>query len=946
MTVTSHDVARLAGVSQPTVSRALRDLPGVSAHTRARVREAARSLGYVTSQTGRALATRRTRKIGVISAELSNPFYPALLGPLQDALQAGGYRTVLFTDRDDRPVELGPLLDGSLDGVVLTTSATTSALPHELAARGVPFVMANRSVDGVDADSCVVDNRAGAAAAADLLVELGHSRVAAIMGPRATSTGRERADGFAERLAAHGIQIPPGRMLHGPFAATTGRRGLTELLTCAEPPTAVFCGNDVIALGVLDAATAMRLDVPASLTVIGFDDIPMAAWSSFELTTMHVDLAELARAVAATMVRRLEDPGATPRRTVLQPTLVARRTHGPATGVTRPPPARDAAGPSSLRSWMSAVSDIARAVNAAQPLDVLLTKVAQQACALIGFDYCAVMLADESGERVTVAGWHGLSSDYVALVRDGGALLVHPPGSAMDSPAARAYRERRTIAVPDVQVASAYGRMMLLAPTQGYRSLVASPLRGSGTVRGLLVGYRDERHDFTAPEIELVELLAEQTAIALQAAWLRREQQEVIGELSGANDELRRGREQLDWAERQHRRLMQLVLDDVGLDGVAAALAEILHSSITIEESGGTILASAAEGDYVPPPPARPRSWTEVLGGTAGSGGGHIAGGYEVVRLRGTGSETWVAPVVLGGELVGRLWVTGLSEALNPWQRRAIERFALVVGVEVLKRRHLLAVEERLSGDLLADLLRPDGIAQPRAVMDRAAALGLNLADPHWLGLLLVAPDAGAPIRVSGAVRDAVGAAASFMIGRYDDAAVVLVPARVDPIAIMRRIGEAVAARHDPDPVLVVGPLVDDPAGYAQAYRLAANAARLRPSGRGGVLDLRKVGITALLLRSELPPAELRRFAEESLSALRTHDDRRQADLIGTLRSWLAAGCSTSATAEALVVHVNTVAYRLSRIEELTGRDLRRFEVRLELQLAVLVWDVMHLDAV
>jgi LacI family transcriptional regulator len=174
--VTSHDVARLAGVAQPTVSRALRDEKGVSAATRRRVREAARSLGYVPSQAGRALSTRRSRKIGVISAELSNPFYPALLGPLHDALAGHGYRTVLFTDRGERPVELDPLLDGSLDGVVLTTSERTSSLPGELMARGVPFVMVNRTVDGIEADRCVAGNRVGAAAVAELLAHLGHRR--------------------------------------------------------------------------------------------------------------------------------------------------------------------------------------------------------------------------------------------------------------------------------------------------------------------------------------------------------------------------------------------------------------------------------------------------------------------------------------------------------------------------------------------------------------------------------------------------------------------------------------------------------------------------------------------------------------------------------------------------------------------------------------------------
>ena len=172
---------------------------------------------------------------------------------------------------------------------------------------------------------------------------------------------------------------------------------------------------------------------------------------------------------------------------------------------------------------------------------------------------------------------------------------------------------------------------------------------------------------------------------------------------------------------------MQLVLDDIGLGGLVEALASMLGSSVTVEDGQGSVLARASAAEYEPPPvdARRRRRLAESTDR------------YEVVRLPGA-AETWVAPVSLGGELVGRLWITGLAAPPNPGERRMIERFALVVGVEVLKRRHRVEVEERLSGDLIADLLRPDGLAQPQAVLDRAAALGHDLTDPHWLGLIVV----------------------------------------------------------------------------------------------------------------------------------------------------------------------------------------------------------------
>jgi LacI family transcriptional regulator len=333
MGVTSHDVARLAGVSQPTVSRALRDQAGVSAATRKRVREAARALGYVPSQAGRALSTQTTGRIGIVSAELTNPFYPAVLEPLHDALAEAGYRTILITDRGDQPVELEPLLNGSLDGVVLTTTELHSSLPHELARRGVPFVLVNRVVDDRNADAIVADNRVGAARVADLLVSLGHRVVAAVLGPESTSTGEERHRGFRDRLAELGVPLDPRYVLRGPFSEASGRDGLQRLARVRPRPTAVFCGNDVIALGACNAARALGIAVPRDLTIIGFDDIPMAAWDTFALTTVRTDLAAMARTAAALILQRIQAPDAPIRTIVLPASIVRRRTDGHPKGV-------------------------------------------------------------------------------------------------------------------------------------------------------------------------------------------------------------------------------------------------------------------------------------------------------------------------------------------------------------------------------------------------------------------------------------------------------------------------------------------------------------------------------------------------------------------------------------------------------------------------------------
>ncbi len=617
--------------------------------------------------------------------------------------------------------------------------------------------------------------------------------------------------------------------------------------------------------------------------------------------------------------------------------------------------------PASLRSWMSAVSEIVRSVNAAEPLEKVLTRVAVQACELIGFEFCAVMLADERRECLHIAGCSGLTPDYLAQVSDGRSLRIHPPGPDLDTPAARAYREDRTIVVPDVRKAPSYGRLRHLAPTQGYQALLAWPLRGSDDLAGVIVAYSVTARQFSGPELELIELLGGQAAMALETTRLRAEQQEVIRELSQANDELRRGRAVLEWAEQQHHQLMQLVLDEGELPELVSALASALGASVTVEDTDGRVLASAPAENYCPPPaPAarRARAARAALKAQEASGrrytvarvpvpeanGPTAAGGTRPPRA---GAAAWAAPVVVGGELAGRLWVTAPPADPEPVQLRVVERFALVVALLMLQQRHLLDVQSRLSGDLLGDLLRDGGPVRPRAVLDRAAAIGHDLSRPHVLALLTVDATVPSTVRLPELARTAAEPGPAPLVGPYDGAYVLLLPAEPDPGDALRRVlakaGQAVRAQGLV--TMVAGPVARDPAGYATAFRVARGAAALRrASGRGGFVDVGRLGLSALLLETGTPDA-LRRFAATVLQDVEAHEERYGGDLLATLQAWLSAGCSTAAAAEALVVHRNTVTYRLGRIEQLTGRTLRDSSVRLELQLALTIREIVRLGA-
>ena len=328
MPVTSHDVARLAGVSQPTVSRALRPDSQVSAVTRERVRKAAETLGYVPSELGRSLSTRSTRQIAMV-ADVDNPLYPQLVGPLHDAFAAQGYRMVLLAERDEELGEDERLLDGSIDGAVLTTSQRNAALPLQLTERHVPFVQLNRVSDLVEADSVTADNAAGGRLVADLLVSLGHREIGAIFGPKETSTAGERERGFRAGLRAAGVRLSAQRVVRGWFTYRVGFDGMRRMLDRGDLPTAVFCSNDIVAVGALNALTAAGLRVPDDVTVVGFDDLAIAAWPVFALTTVRVDFEAMARRAAELLLDRLAEPARRPAHQRFPVELVLRTTHRP-----------------------------------------------------------------------------------------------------------------------------------------------------------------------------------------------------------------------------------------------------------------------------------------------------------------------------------------------------------------------------------------------------------------------------------------------------------------------------------------------------------------------------------------------------------------------------------------------------------------------------------------
>ncbi|HEY5057948.1 MAG TPA: LacI family DNA-binding transcriptional regulator, partial [Gaiellaceae bacterium] len=325
--VTSWDIAREASVSQTTVSRVVNGDRRVARETRQRVEEAIARLGYTPNGVARGLATRRTSLVGVVTGDIRNPFYTQLMAALENRLSEQGLAMV-YSSAADRPehVSTRMLKEQRVDGLIVTSALIDSEAIHTLAEERFPFVLANRYVDGVESDVVTGDNVGGSRVGVEHLIDLGHRRIAVICGDPQASTSRDRFQGFCDGLTRAGIELEWELVRQGDFLYDTAYAEARKLLELRSPPTAIICLNDVMALAALNAAYAAGVSVPRELSVLGFDDIALASWDVFGLTTVRQPLDEMARASVQLLVQRIEQPQAPVQRLSFPSLLVRRRT--------------------------------------------------------------------------------------------------------------------------------------------------------------------------------------------------------------------------------------------------------------------------------------------------------------------------------------------------------------------------------------------------------------------------------------------------------------------------------------------------------------------------------------------------------------------------------------------------------------------------------------------
>jgi LacI family transcriptional regulator len=328
-----EDVALKLGVSVSTVSRSLAGHPAISAETRQAVQAAAAELGYRIPAQGRRPKKSATRLIGVVVGALHNRFMTMLLTHLHDALQELGYQLTLMIDSMndyENLLAFRPLIDGYLDGLIFATATLDSPVVAEMQRRGIPLVLVVRSVDDVQVDTVEVDNVHAGALAAEHLYQLGHRRIGLVMGPENTSTGRDRAKGALGWLSDAGLSAEAVPVVWCDYTTEAGYSCAIAMLSEPQPVTAIVAGNDTIALGVLEAARRRGIRVPEQLSIIGFDDMPLAGSPLVGLTSIRQPVEALARTAARRLVERIRAGGmGAPTHDVLPIQLVRRDTTGP-----------------------------------------------------------------------------------------------------------------------------------------------------------------------------------------------------------------------------------------------------------------------------------------------------------------------------------------------------------------------------------------------------------------------------------------------------------------------------------------------------------------------------------------------------------------------------------------------------------------------------------------
>jgi LacI family transcriptional regulator len=348
---TIRDVAAAAGVNPSTVSRVLSGnrAETIRPETKQRVLEAAERLGYRPSILARSLRLQRTMTLGMLVPDITNPFFSSIIKGAEDAARARGYNLILCNSEDEPEREascLHALREHEVDGLLIASSQMGDDTIDGLREEAYPFILLNRATASGEDLAVVVDNHGASRDATAHLAALGHHRVGHIAGPQTTTTGAERYEGYRSAVRDHGLADEPGLSVEAEaFSIEAGHRALGIMLESQARPTAVFGANDLIAIGMLQRLREMGAHVPADLSIVGFNDIPLAGLLEPALTTVRVPQLEMGAVGARLLIDRLEGRSIEQGRVTLPTELIVRASTAAPPDSHRDPATRSGAQP-------------------------------------------------------------------------------------------------------------------------------------------------------------------------------------------------------------------------------------------------------------------------------------------------------------------------------------------------------------------------------------------------------------------------------------------------------------------------------------------------------------------------------------------------------------------------------------------------------------------------
>ena len=327
--VTLKDIGKEVGVSATTVSRALNNKPDISYQVKQKIKEVSQRLGYSPNALARSLKAKKTSSIGVLIADIADPFFAPIVKGIENTARQMGYSIILCDTGEEYEQEklaLQMMLEKRVDGLLITPSQTEYKDILELKRKKVPFVLLGRHFDLVESDYVITDDIKGAFSATDYLIEKGHKKILFINGPSYISSAKERLVGYKRALQEHALLFDKSLVKEGALKMEDGYRIMKEILSTGTKFTAVFAYCDFVVLGIMQALEEAKLKIPGDIAIMGYDDVAFACFLQVPLTTVHIPKYELGREAMKLLKKKIEGEIQELQSVILETKLVIRKS--------------------------------------------------------------------------------------------------------------------------------------------------------------------------------------------------------------------------------------------------------------------------------------------------------------------------------------------------------------------------------------------------------------------------------------------------------------------------------------------------------------------------------------------------------------------------------------------------------------------------------------------